>query len=60
LSGLLNLHANIAADLHAKGEHYKLRCLKCKSEQPCNVDQFAHYLAVGWPQCCERTMSLEK
>lgn len=60
LKNIFGIHDSIAADVHAKGERYVLRCKQCGKKSPCSERDFSRYLAKGWPKCCERTMALER
>jgi hypothetical protein len=59
LPNIFGIHQKIADDL-CRDEVHGLRCLACQSYRVISVEEFAEYLAHGWPKCCGSTMQLEK
>ncbi len=48
------LHISVAEDVWPDGAI--LICVICGKEKKIDIDECAHYLALGWPKCCSRTM----
>lgn len=59
LPNLFGIHQKIADDVCRDAVH-SLRCLSCQSLYTISAQQYAEYLANGWPKCCGNTMQLEK
>jgi len=53
---LLNIHNSIADSAYRSG--MKLLCNNCKNSKAIDRDDFAEYMARGWPTCCGKTMEL--
>jgi hypothetical protein len=61
LGGFLEVvgaHKRIASDLY-KTKRYSLRCHECAHVREISKQEFAGYLAGGWPKHCGSTMELE-
>ena len=54
----LRVQKDIASDLF-RDKRYSLRCHECDHVREITKDEFAEYLATGWPKHCGRTMELE-
>lgn len=59
ISSIFGIHQKIADDVCA-GVQYSVKCLTCKTSREISSEEFAQYLAHGWPKCCGYTMRLEK
>jgi len=59
LADLPHIHQRIAEDMTAD-QPFLLKCSTCKVWRGITTDEFAAYLAHGWPYCCGNTMQLEK
>lgn len=53
----MGIHAKIAENV-CRGEEYQIRCPKCGAGRYISQEEFAEFLAHGWPKHCEQTMSL--
>ena len=56
---IFGIHKKIADDV-CRDKVHALRCLKCDAYRLISAEEFADYLAHGWPKCCGLTMRLEK
>ena len=56
LGSIAGISDKIANSAYKEGT--KVSCDTCKSQNPVSKEQFAQYLAKGWPKCCNKTMSL--
>lgn len=55
---VIGAHERIASDLY-QTNRYALRCRECGDVRDISKQEFASYLAGGWPKHCRATMALE-
>lgn len=55
---VIGAHKRIASDLYRE-KRYSLRCHECDHVREISKQEFAGYLAGGWPKHCRVTMGLE-
>lgn len=55
---VIGVHKRMASDLY-RDKRYSVRCTKCDHVREISKQEFASYLAGGWPKHCGETMQLE-